>query len=735
MRRKGSTRGKYGIPRWAPAVALAVGVAAASAGLVPSADALKAEDRAPRAKSAVTAAGEAGGSRAPRTAGVPAAPVKVYDEDFENVAAGSEPVLLSSYKGASGETYTADPAWLQDCNGWVLNKADSAGFGQGLSECQDAFFWDELRDITAGIGSYEGLPVPASNHAVAGFTKNQAVPVDAVEFRTVEPIPLGSANRFLTAAVTSGAGNCNLVGPRLQFDLVDGTTEYPVTDEPINPCTDTDRKEYPGVQSPVFVVHKAADKPKLYPGTSVGVVMRNAETTPVGNDAAFDDIQVLDVTPQVDKSFSPSPVAVGATSTLTFTVTNTSDLLAKQGWSFADHLPPGLTVAGTAKPTTSCTNGKVAATAGGTSVGLSGDLDAGQASCTLSVDVTSGTAGTYRNCADNTSDLVGVLPPACATVVFDTPHYEITKTANPAAGSSIAPGTKVAYTVVVRNTGTLPVDATAVDDLSGVLDDAVYDDADASSGTVTYAAPKLSWSGTLQPGQSATVTYSVTVNTPDTGDRKLHNHVTGDRHSNCLTGSEAGCISDLTVGGLVVSKTADASSAEPGQRVTYTLKVTNPNGSTYPGATVTDDLTNVLDDATWGNDATTTSGTVTYAAPVLSWTGDVPAGRTVTITYSVTADNPDIGDHRLDNTIVGPAGSNCAAGSSDTDCSTHGKVAPSPSPSASPRPSPSPSPSPNPAPLPNTGGKPLIRYAGLAAALALAAGILLTAVVRRRSRS
>lgn len=176
MRRKGSTRGKYGIPRWAPAVALAVGVAAASAGLVPSADALKAEDRAPRAKSAVTAAGEAGGSRAPRTAGVPAAPVKVYDEDFENVAAGSEPVLLSSYKGASGETYTADPAWLQDCNGWVLNKADSAGFGQGLSECQDAFFWDELRDITAGIGSYEGLPVPASNHAVAGFTKNQAVP-------------------------------------------------------------------------------------------------------------------------------------------------------------------------------------------------------------------------------------------------------------------------------------------------------------------------------------------------------------------------------------------------------------------------------------------------------------------------------------------------------------------------------------------------------------------------------
>ncbi|MFD0573297.1 hypothetical protein ACFQ0T_33820 [Kitasatospora gansuensis] len=112
----------------------------------------------------------------------------------------------------------------------------------------------------------------------------------------------------------------------------------------------------------------------------------------------------------------------------------------------------------------------------------------------------------------------------------------------------MAPGTKVAYTVVVRNTGTLPVDATAVDDLSGVLDDAVYDDADASSGTVTYAAPKLSWSGTLQPGQSATVTYSVTVNTPDTGDRKLHNHVTGDRHSNCLTGSEAAASATLPSG-------------------------------------------------------------------------------------------------------------------------------------------------------------------------------------------
>jgi hypothetical protein len=48
-----------------------------------------------------------------------------------------------------------------------------------------------------------------------------------------------------------------------------------------------------------------------------------------GNDHGFDNITILDVTPQLDKSFSPSVVGVGQPSTLTFTVTNTDELASK----------------------------------------------------------------------------------------------------------------------------------------------------------------------------------------------------------------------------------------------------------------------------------------------------------------------------------------------------------------------------------------------------------------------
>ena len=59
-----------------------------------------------------------------------------------------------------------------------------------------------------------------------------------------------------------------------------------------------------------------------------------------------------------------------------------------------------------------------------------------------------------------------------------------------------------------------------------MLDDAAYDNdaAATGTGTVSYASPVLTWTGNLTPGQAATITYSVTVNNPDTGDKHPHQH-------------------------------------------------------------------------------------------------------------------------------------------------------------------------------------------------------------------
>ena len=55
----------------------------------------------------------------------------------------------------------------------------------------------------------------------------------------------------------------------------------------------------------------------------------------------------------------------------------------------------------------------------------------------------------------------------------------------------------------------------------------------------------------------------------------------------------------------------------------------------------------LLDDATYNNDAAATSGTVSYASPVITWTGDLAVGASAVITWTVTVHNPDTGDKTL----------------------------------------------------------------------------------------
>ena len=59
-----------------------------------------------------------------------------------------------------------------------------------------------------------------------------------------------------------------------------------------------------------------------------------------------------------------------------------------------------------------------------------------------------------------------------------------------------------------------------------MLADAVYNgDATATSGTVGFTSPNLTWTGDLAVGASATITYSVTVRDPDPGDKLIINSV------------------------------------------------------------------------------------------------------------------------------------------------------------------------------------------------------------------
>ena len=54
--------------------------------------------------------------------------------------------------------------------------------------------------------------------------------------------------------------------------------------------------------------------------------------------------------------------------------------------------------------------------------------------------------------------------------------------------------------------------------------------------------------------------------------------------------------------------------------------MTDTGQTPYSGAVVTDSLAGALDDAAYNGDASATTGSVSYAAPVLTWTGDLAVG-------------------------------------------------------------------------------------------------------------
>ena len=77
--------------------------------------------------------------------------------------------------------------------------------------------------------------------------------------------------------------------------------------------------------------------------------------------------------------------------------------------------------------------------------------------------------------------------------------------------------------------------------------------------------------------------------------------------TNCGSGSvDTRCTATVTVSGLTIAKSADVATTTPGSVVRYTVLVTNSGQTPFVGATFTDNLAGVLDDAAYNADATAT---------------------------------------------------------------------------------------------------------------------------------
>lgn len=405
---------------------------------------------------------------APGTPGVTQPANVLFSEDFENVTAAT-PILLTAYTGASGMTYTADPGWLTACNGNVLSfNTPTTSWGT----CTAAINAHVVGQLAWALGRNAGAANPAANNAVTAYTESPAPGANRVQIQTKNNIPLpSSAGRFLTLTVDTAALNCSSSAPQYQFSVLDQNATVTPVGGIVNACTSATTVVVPARGSSASVTARVGTYTPtgsfLFTGSSVGVRMTNANGAAGGNDAAFDNIRLVDVTPQLDKSFAPASAPVGSTSRLTFTVTNTSELAAKNGWSFTDTLPSGLTLAATPAASTTCASTTITAQPGSTTIGATGSLNASETSCTVSIDVTSSTVATYTNGPSNVA-VVGLNAPGNATVSFTGPSLELVKHAGTPTDTNgngrVDVGDTIPYTFTVTNTGSLELTAVAVSD-------------------------------------------------------------------------------------------------------------------------------------------------------------------------------------------------------------------------------------------------------------------------------
>ena len=104
---------------------------------------------------------------------------------------------------------------------------------------------------------------------------------------------------------------------------------------------------------------------------------------------------------------------------------------------------------------------------------------------------------------------------------------------------------------------------------------------------------------------------------------------------------------------VIIDKHASPTKVIPGGKVSYTITVHNKGTVAERQAAFKDDLSDVLDDARYNNDAHADSGSVSFAKPYISWMGPVGAGETRKVTYSVTVDNPPLGNGKIKNVVIG----------------------------------------------------------------------------------
>ena len=368
----------------------------------------------------------------------------------------------------------------------------------------------------------------------------------------------------------------------------------------------------------------------------------------------------------VNKSFTPTIVAINVASTLSIQIRNNNASATNlTGVALTDFFPSGMVVGPT--PTTSftgtgCSGATITAPAGATSIAMTGASVNANAICTLSVKVVPNVAGNLIDTipAGAVTSAQGVSNPLQGTATLASIgkiNLTVTKTDGV---TSVIPGNTTTYTIAVGNTGPDPVTGLLVNDpLPAGVTFTSWTCVGAAGGVCT-ASGTGAIADTVTIPKNGTVTYTVVAAVAPAATGSISNTVTlGVPGAVINTGATTATDTDTLVptADLTITKTDNVSSVVAGTATTYTIVVTNAGPSNAVGAQIADTLPGAITSATYtalgtgGASGFTASGTGN-----INDTANLPAGST--ITYTVVGNVSAAATGTLVNTatVTAPAG-------------------------------------------------------------------------------
>ena len=181
-----------------------------------------------------------------------------------------------------------------------------------------------------------------------------------------------------------------------------------------------------------------------YPNTSGALTSDLPDAPPASATLRVDEAPLI-----VSMGFSPSTIAQGGVSRLSYELNNGAAAVGATSISLSDTLPADVVVAGVPNAATTCAGGVLTAPAGGDTIAFAdGELAAGD-TCAISVDVTSAVAGSYLNGPEAVTSSLGASTAAPATLRVDAADAPVfSKEFSP---DTIAPGGISRLTFTIDN--------------------------------------------------------------------------------------------------------------------------------------------------------------------------------------------------------------------------------------------------------------------------------------------